>query len=1653
MRRITALALGSFMLASCSNEVSGPSPSLADSNEATDPSYACNEELETWVTLSGSDFSPLVIDALAKDEPTNVNLPDVALTLSASPEGGAADGEFATTLTDEGENLDVRWFNGSEMRFRVYEELGLQPGVYDITVTNANGETATQPAAFGVIPRPVVTDLVPSYLCLAENTREVEVRGDWFVVDGDNPTVTVGGEEYAPTSTADCRDLASVFGGATACESLTIEIPVDAYEPGVEDVTVTNPAPAACTSNIEEDGSTLRVVAPPSIDQIEEELACVAQGERSFVITGAGLISTGELDPVVTIDGQTYPATLDGCETVEVFNGSFENCTSASFTVPDGDLSAGVYGVAVENPMPAGCSSSELVELTITPPPSIDTVAPEVLCTEQLENQVTITGSDFIVVDGTAPTVTVGTEDFDSVASNCEDVPSVTRSTVENCSTLTVTIPADTLVPGEQNVTVTNPDPAGCESTDSVSVAFVPPPEVTAIVEDFTCVETRTDTATIEGNGFLTVGMENPTVTIGGVEATVLSIDGCMSIMGATTAESCSEIEVEIAEGSLGVGLQDVVVTNPAPAACVSEEMIQLETYAAPAVSGVQPGFFCTDSGDTGVTLTGTGFLEIDGTSPSVVIAGQTFQGLVTQTECTMTSRMNVQSCTELTATIPQGSVTGGSAAVGVINPEPAACPSSTDGDALVGGPPTIASAMPGAVCAGTTFDGNVTLTGDNFLTIDGNLPSVTVDGVVVTPTLSNCSPIPDANLTIQSCTDLALVVPVAQRNLNSIPIEVTNPAPSDCGGAATFTLQTAPTPQVTAVTPLRLCDQGGTIQIDGTNFEQGMTVTLDGTAADMVTVNMAGTQATATFAAGIPVGEYTLIVENPNTCSDTHDEDIRVVTGPRPFFVDPPVVYDGISTRVTIFLTGLFGGSVTGAEIIDSMGNVTPLVDLTFNALEPNTVQAVIPAGTLPMGTTTDSYDVRLIDDLDCAETTQDLVDITSELTVSIESIDPPFGWTQSDNAVTVTSADPPPAGEDNFAAVPRVYLNPANPMMGDIATEIQAIEFFSATELSGIVPAGLPADTTTGATSYDVIVINPDGSVGLLPAAYDSTVEPPPLVDSVSPGSWETNDAMWAITVEGSDFRMPQVDVTCTAPDGTVDTRTATVTSSDPALINATVDTNGLDGLSVCVLRVTNTDNNTYADFAPITITNPAGNFVSFISGNSLNTSRRSHMMAGGSATRTAKFLYAIGGDDGSGTKLSSIERAPLDSLGRPAGWTTTRSQLPAGLSNAGVTALGDFIYLSGGTDGTNTSADVWRARVLDPLDSPDITNVEFDIDPMLMGGLTPGVYYYRVAAVFGGSNTQNPGGETLASERQPVRIPFQGVTLTLDWAPFANASEYRVYRTPMADMNAGEEELIATIPAGTTQFIDDGTSTTTVGETPLPIGALGEWHSVATLATPRSFTQLAAAEDPDTPGIWYLYTIGGTDSTDTISGVTEYLTVTVDPATGDQTAGAMSTATATLATPRTEHNVVVGTSENASLLTGSVLYVLGGKQAVGPISRDTDYAAVPAGGDIVAWTSTTSGQRSRAGYASAMANNNIVNIGGQNGAPSGSADKQSVDPINAPALGTSSALGNTGMFGDRYLHGFTSFNGYLYVTGGQTAANAADSSTAYSILGGTP
>lgn len=749
------------------------------------------------------------------------------------------------------------------------------------------------------------------------------------------------------------------------------------------------------------------------------------------------------------------------------------------------------------------------------------------------------------------------------------------------------------------------------------------------------------------------------------------------------------------------------------------------------------------------------------------------------------------------------------------------------------------------------------------------------------------------------------------------------------CGG------DDKPAPTVTSVAPTLMCVDGGALTITGTGFQDGTVIRLDDPptmGTSIPTTFGSATSLTSTIPGGQTAGVYDVVVVNPDGQSATLVDGLTIVDKPLVFFVDPPTIWNGLSVQVTIYVSGI-NGDVLKVEIAPhGSTNRQELSGFVRDPDHPNRIQVTLPAG-LAAG----AYDVFVTDEV-CEGVLENGFTVTGETNLTLFSIDPAFGWTGADTAVTV-------AATGGLTETPRVYLNPQG---GGLAAAARAVVFVDATTLTAVVPEGLPPGL------YDVIVINPDGAVGVLTGAdaFDVTPDPPPTILDASPGSIDSG-TVTAVTLSGSGFHADST-VTLFCVDATglpLADQMITPMTVSAAGDSLTFSSPALDAGTVCVLRVTNPDG-TFGDFSAITVTNPASNLEPFQTSTTapeaikaLGTPRRALAVLAGRVTNTQRYLFAIGGDDGTvGGALATVESTPIDLFGKMIGWQlqaqgTQPRLLDRKRTFAGAARVGQYLYVAGGHDGASVLDTIVRARILDPLQVPELDDLDFRTDAV--PGLAPGNWVYRVSAVV------PDDGETLPSEPINVTIPDltainKTVQVTVTWTAIPGATGYKVYRTRTANDAAATVAFLA--DATMTSFTDTGEAAP-AGDAlpPLAVGALGIWHVVGTMSTPRMGAAVTAASGA-TANDWFLY-VGGGSTGDAVLSTYEYLPITIDPATESQTVGTLTVGARTIGTARWRSSAwTVDASVAAGAGDDSWVYFGTGENAAG-----TNTVSVTAAGQV--------------------------------------------------------------------------------------------------------
>ncbi len=1094
---------------------------------------------------------------------------------------------------------------------------------------------------------------------------------------------------------------------------------------------------------------------------------------------------------------------------------------------------------------------------------------------------------------------------------------------------------------------------------------------------------------------------------------------------------------------------------------------------------GVSPDLVCAEQITTTVILTGDGFTPMPTDTlgsasrlvlPSVVLtrtrdlAGAAAGGSIRIPDdpaSPASSLVHWKSEQEMSFdVVPSLQLAPGFYDIRVTNPDEKASATFRSGLAAV--PRPVLSSLDRVAICDAQGAQTVSLTGTGILTVGGELPTVTIgtrsnpDFTSVVPT--GCVDLPGAFAegVVSTCTGLTISIPAGLFPPGDYLVTVTNPAPAACSSSDPVMLHVEPPPTVSGVVPVTICQGGGTLAVHGLDFLPAATVDLVPVIAGPPALQSAsaavspdGTLITAIFGGGaVPPNKYDLIVDNHDGCTDAAPhQQVTAVTGPVAFFADPEVVYDGIDTTVTVYVTtiqGPFSGVTVGLAPHGLTTTPTPLTPIAVPG-HPNRVQVVIP-----VGQAVGAYDLYLNDATNCPTILPNAISVTDRTTVSVKSVVPGFGWTGSSTAVAIQRDAAAPAPNDApFVATPRLFLNPIG-STGAPAIQVQSVSFVDANALTAVVPAGQPSGT------YDLIVVNPDGTVGLLASAFQVKANPPPVVVAATPSSIVDAPGQVVVTTGShfDDLNGSTVTLACKDASGillpapAVTTGTVSCPTPQSCSVPATIDGSLLPIGAVCVLRLVNGDGS-YFDYSAIGVTNPSLNLANPVAGRALTKGRRALVAAAGNATPASRFLYAVGGDGGAAAAaapFADVEVAPVDLFGAMGAWSAVpRSPLSAPRAFAASATVGRYIYVFGGTDGASTLGTAERALILDPAEVPALDVGDILPDAV---GLDPGTWIYRVSAVFSGSDLDNPGGESLPSDEVIVRVPsFPGkkIQVVLAWqpprdslgAPLPSIDGYDVYRTPAVNGISGGEVLLSFVAGGATlQFTDDGTGVPGA-QTPLPTGSLGRWAPLPSLNIPRRAHAGAAAPDPVTPGKLYVYALLGASAAGTPLAGYEVLPVTV-LANGHQVADASWTPGASSVTAgRSQLGAWVADGVTSGFITAPDTYVyLGG----GLESTDVDAGKVASGGDLGAFVAQKKFGGPQAGYGVCAANGQLFSFGGASAAPSQGATSASiVSPAPTLASNSWNSQGIT-LSSPRYLSGSAVQSAFIFLVGGQTGSGPA-------------
>ncbi|MCC6997859.1 MAG: IPT/TIG domain-containing protein [Deltaproteobacteria bacterium] len=223
---MAALAMN---LLACASKLEGPSPKVT----SVAPAQICTAQRAVTIVVSGEGFSPVVADALTSTP--RVLMPTVALVSAQTPTPVPAEGVALPAGTHDGRSLSVT-IPAMLVGPRSATEAS---AVYDLSVTNPNGNGNTLAGAITILPPPTLTDVRPVEIC-SEIMSTLMLTGSNF---RPGATVTIA---TSPTTTLGPLGI-TVSGDGTMA---TVTVPAAALaNGGPYEVTIINPEAGGCAAS------------------------------------------------------------------------------------------------------------------------------------------------------------------------------------------------------------------------------------------------------------------------------------------------------------------------------------------------------------------------------------------------------------------------------------------------------------------------------------------------------------------------------------------------------------------------------------------------------------------------------------------------------------------------------------------------------------------------------------------------------------------------------------------------------------------------------------------------------------------------------------------------------------------------------------------------------------------------------------------------------------------------------------------------------------------------------------------------------------------------------------------------------------------------------------------------------------------------------------------------------------------------------------------------------------------------------------------------------------------------------------------------------------------------------------------------------------
>ena len=238
------------------------------------------------------------------------------------------------------------------------------------------------------------------------------------------------------------------------------------------------------------------------------------------------------------------------------------------------------------------------------------------------------------------------------------------------------------------------------------------------------------------------------------------------------------------------------------------------------------------------------------------------------------------------------------------------------------------------------------------------------VAAVEVAVTEASCSPIAGTDAVV--CTELIATLAMDALAIDTVHrVTVENPGAAACVSQQPIDLMVVAPPEIAAIDTATVCTGGGTITITGVNLTGVTGRLIDPDTQGVVdavntVVSEDGTSASITFGSGVTPDTYQLQVAGTHGCADIASQQVTAAIGPVAFFMEPPVAYNGVALRGTLYASGV-GSAPASVTLVPAGGGTAGDEEPLSSVVWPSAGSSNKIGATIPEGLDEGAYDVMV--------------------------------------------------------------------------------------------------------------------------------------------------------------------------------------------------------------------------------------------------------------------------------------------------------------------------------------------------------------------------------------------------------------------------------------------------------------------------------------------------------------------------------------------------------------------------------------------------------------------------------------------------------------------------------------------------------------------